>query len=152
DVCTGTGDFAIHLARAVGDKGFVLGSDFCQPMLSKGREKTARSTGGKIDLMVADTLKLPYRSNAFHCITVGFGIRNVADIPQAFREMTRVARSGGRVVCLEFNKPKSAFIRTIADFYELKILPRVGGLISRSEAYRYLPKSIQAFHSREELA
>jgi demethylmenaquinone methyltransferase/2-methoxy-6-polyprenyl-1,4-benzoquinol methylase len=152
DVCAGTGDFAIDLAHAVGEDGYVVGADFCEPMLANGRDKTLRAKGGHIDLMVADALRLPYRSSLFDCATVGFGIRNVSDIPAAFREMSRVIRPGGRVVCLEFNRPKSAVIRAISDLYELRILPRIGGMLSRSEAYRYLPNSIQAFQSREELA
>src|SRR5690242_2224658 len=152
DVCSGTGDFAIDLARTVGATGYVVGSDFCEPMLAKGRDKTVRATGGHIDLMVADALHLPYNSCSFDCATVGFGIRNVSDVSAAFKEMTRVVRPGGRVVCLEFNRPKSPLIRAISDFYELRVLPRIGGMLSRSEAYRYLPNSIQAFQSREELA
>jgi demethylmenaquinone methyltransferase/2-methoxy-6-polyprenyl-1,4-benzoquinol methylase len=151
DICTGTGDFAIDLYRAVGPTGFVLGSDFCAPMIQQGREKIERASQGQIRLMLADALRLPYRSNLFDCVTVGFGIRNVADTQQAFREMARVAKPGGRVVCLEFTTPRNRFLRTVVHFYEMRLLPRIGALLSRSEAYTYLPKSIQVFHSREEM-
>ena len=150
DVCTGTGDFALDLAREVGSNGKVVGSDFCRPMVELGRKKAAQNGLG-IDFMVADALRLPYRSNMFDCVTVGFGIRNVADTLQAFAEMARVAVPGGRVVCLEFNQPKNPLLRVPVAFYETRILPKIGALISRSEAYTYLPKSILAFHSREEL-
>lgn len=152
DVCTGTGDFAVDLYRAVGPMGTVVGVDFCAPMIQYGKEKTDRASGGRITLMIADALRLPYRSDLFDCVTVGFGIRNVADMPTAFAEMARVARPGGRVVCLEFNQPRSPLLRPLVNFYELKVLPWIGGLLSRREAYTYLPQSIQAFHSREELA
>lgn len=152
DVCSGTGDFAIHLYQAVGPTGLVVGSDFCAPMLRVGKSKTDRRSDGRIRMMIADTLRLPYRNDSFDCVTVGFGIRNVADTQQAFNEMARVTRAEGRVVCLEFNRPRGRFWRRIVEFYELRILPRVGALISRSEAYTYLPESIQAFHSREELS
>src|SRR5262249_32057289 len=98
DVCSGTADFAIDLSRAVGPHGLLVGSNFCRPMIEKGRMKPGSIRDAKAELMVADALSLPYRSNRFDCVTVGFGIRNVADIPQAFREMARVARPGGRVV------------------------------------------------------
>jgi demethylmenaquinone methyltransferase/2-methoxy-6-polyprenyl-1,4-benzoquinol methylase len=152
DVCTGTGDFAIDLYRAVGPTGRVVGSDFCAPMLQRGREKTDAVSGGRIEMMVADAQALPYRDNLFDCVTVGFGIRNVSDTQKAFAEMARVAKPGGRVVCLEFNTPRNPILRPLVRFYEMKVLPRIGALLSKSEAYTYLPKSIQAFHTREELA
>ncbi len=151
DVCTGTGDFALDLARAVGPNGLVAGSDFCAPMVRIGKSKTDRA-GARIGLMIGDALRLPYLSNTFDCVTVGFGIRNVADTQQAFAEMARVAKPGGRVVCLEFNQPRAPFWRAVCGFFEQRVLPTIGGLLSRKEAYTYLPKSIQAFHSREELA
>lgn len=152
DVCTGTGDFAIDLYRAVGPTGTVVGSDFCTPMLQRGKVKTDAASGGRIAMMVADTQALPYRDNLFDCVTVGFGIRNVTDTQRAFAEMARVAKMGGRVVCLEFNTPQNPILRALVHFYEMKALPRIGALLSKSDAYTYLPASIQAFHSREELA
>ena len=91
------------------------------------------------------------RANLFDCVTVGFGIRNVTDTQKAFAEMARVAKPGGRVVCLEFNTPRNPLLRSLVRFYEMNVLPRIGRLLSKSEAYTYLPKSIQAFHSRGEL-
>ncbi len=152
DVCSGTGDFAIHLFQAVGPNGLVAASDFCRPMVECGKVKTDRASGGRIKLMVADALLLPYRNDRFDCVTVGFGIRNVEDVRQAFSEMTRVVRRDGKVVCLEFNRPRNRFWRPLVNFFEMRILPVIGGLVSKSEAYTYLPKSIAAFHSREELA
>jgi len=152
DVCTGTADFAIDLYRAVGPSGHVLGSDFCAPMLRLGRRKADAASGGRIALTLGDAMRLPCASGVFDCVTVGFGIRNVSDIAQAFREMARVARPGGRVVCLEFNRPQNPFWRAVCDLYELRVLPLVGGLLSRRDAYTYLPESIQAFPGRRELA
>jgi demethylmenaquinone methyltransferase / 2-methoxy-6-polyprenyl-1,4-benzoquinol methylase len=151
DVCTGTGDFAVELFRVVGPQGLVVGSDFCEPMVRLGKTKSERSADGRIPMMIADAQALPYPSDRFDCVTVGFGIRNVADTQLAFDEMARVARPGGKVVCLEFNQPPSRFWRRIVSFYNGAILPRIGGLLSRREAYTYLPASIEAFHSREAL-
>ena len=152
DICTGTGDFAVDLARAVGPNGRVLGADFCEPMIRAGLDKTGQAAGGHIGMMVANAESLPYASDRFDAVTVGFGIRNVARIEQAVREMARVVRPGGRVVILEFTRPRPSWFRPLVDFYLFSILPRIGGLLSRREAYSYLPESMRAFVSREELA
>jgi demethylmenaquinone methyltransferase/2-methoxy-6-polyprenyl-1,4-benzoquinol methylase len=151
DVCTGTGDFAIDLAQVVGPTGRVVGADFCAPMIRRGLDKTARARGGRIAMMVANAEALPYPSDAFDIATVGFGIRNVAHIDRAVAEMARVVKPGGRVVILEFNRPPEAWYRPFVDLYLFHVLPRIGGLFSRREAYTYLPESMKHFVSREEL-
>ncbi len=151
DVCTGTGDFALDLASASGSTGRVIGSDFCEPMIRSGLPKLPGAKA-PLTLMVADAQSLPYPSNRFQVVTVGFGIRNVARIDQALREMTRVAVPGGRVVVLEFSRPRNRWYKSLVDFYLFQILPRIGGLFSRREAYTYLPESMKQFVSREVLA
>ena len=151
DVCTGTGDFALDLCSAVGASGLVSGADFCEPMVRIGQRKAAGMRSA-IHFTLGDALRLPYRSGAFHAVTVGFGIRNVADVHAAFAEMARVVRPGGRVICLEFSEPEHWFWRPVVRFYEHRVLPRIGALLSRAEAYRYLPESISAFYGREALA
>ncbi len=151
DVCTGTGDFAVDLARTVGATGRVIGADFCEPMIRSGLDKTARTTGGPITMMVANAEALPYPAERFDVATVGFGIRNVAHIDRAVREMARVVKPGGRVAILEFNRPQNRWYKPFVDFYLFHVLPRIGGLLSRREAYTYLPESMKQFVSREEL-
>lgn len=155
DVCTGTGDFAVDLARTVGSTGRVIGADFCEPMIRNGLDKTSRrsigSECGPITMMVANAELLPYANNLFDVVTVGFGVRNVANLPQAVSEMARVTKPGGRVVILEFNRPPDVWYKPFVDFYLFHILPRIGGLLSRREAYTYLPESMKRFVSREEL-
>jgi demethylmenaquinone methyltransferase/2-methoxy-6-polyprenyl-1,4-benzoquinol methylase len=153
DVCTGTGDLAFELARRVGPSGSVVGGDFSLPMLSFGERKRRRLHAGMVRLTLADTQALPFASNTFDAVTVGFGIRNVADIEQGIREMARVARPGGRVVLLEFNQPRQRFLAALYRWYSFTVMPFLGGLISgRRAAYQYLPSSVAAFHSREALA
>lgn len=152
DICTGTGDFAVDLARAVGPTGRVLGADFCEPMIRSGLGKIARAPGGRIAMMIANAEALPYASDRFDIATVGFGVRNVAHLERAVCEMARVIRPGGRVVILEFTRPRPSWYRPLVDFYLSAILPRIGGLISRREAYTYLPESMRTFVVREELA
>lgn len=152
DVCTGTGDFAVDLARTVGTSGKVIGADFCEPMIRNGMDKIGKASGGAIAMMVADAEHLPYPDAHFDVVTVGFGVRNVAHLDQAVAEMARVAKSGGRVVILEFNRPRStAWYKPFVDFYLFRVLPRIGGLFSRREAYTYLPESMKHFVSREKL-
>jgi demethylmenaquinone methyltransferase/2-methoxy-6-polyprenyl-1,4-benzoquinol methylase len=152
DICTGTGDFAVDLAAAVGDSGLVVASDFCEPMIRFGLGKIARAPGGPISMMVANAERLPYPSDSFDVCTVGFGIRNVAHIDRAVAEMARVVKPGGRVVILEFNRPRQVWYKPFVDFYLFRVLPRIGGLFSRKEAYTYLPESMKQFVSREELS
>ncbi len=151
DVCTGTGPFAIDLARAVGAGGRVVGADFCAPMIRNGIEHTKNHSGAPITMMVADAERLPYPDNSFDVVTVGFGVRNVAHLERAVNEMTRVVRPGGRVVILEFNRPRPCWYKPFVDFYLFHILPRIGGLLSSRGAYTYLPESMKLFVTREEL-
>ena len=155
DVCTGTGDFAVDLARAVGAKGSVVGADFCEPMIRNGLDKTAQASAqtqyGPITMMVANAEALPYSAAQFDVVTVGFGVRNVAHLARAVCEMARVVKSGGRVAILEFNRPRPSWYKPFIDFYLFHILPWIGGRLSRREAYTYLPESMKRFVSREEL-
>jgi demethylmenaquinone methyltransferase/2-methoxy-6-polyprenyl-1,4-benzoquinol methylase len=153
DVCTGTGDLAFELARRVGDQGEVVAADFSEPMLVLGAAKAVRRSPASIRWALADTQSLPFPDHAFDAVTVGFGIRNVADIDAGIAEMARVARPGGRVVILEFTQPRNAVFAALYALYTFRLLPILGGLISgRQEAYEYLPSSVAAFLTREALA
>lgn len=153
DVCTGTADFALRLAKDVGEDGQVIGIDFCEPMLKIGVSKVRRNrVGQRITLALGDAQTLPFAANSFDAVTVAFGIRNVADIERAFAEMWRVLKPGGRLVCLEFSHPQRQPFRTIYSFYFHRILPFIGGLLSHRDAYTYLPVSVSHFPEREQLA
>ncbi len=151
DVCTGTGDFALELARRVGDSGKVTGTDYSEGMLTLGRQKMLRR-GSDIALEWADTEKLPFENNSFDATVAGFGIRNVAAIDRGIGEMVRVTKPGGRVVILEFTQPKNPLVSLGYGIYQ-KIMPLLGGLIAgKSGAYAYLPASIGVFDTREKLS
>ena len=154
DVCTGTGDLAFALAQRVGNNGQVDATDFSEPMLDLAREKAStRDAIAPVRFQTADTQNLPFPDNTFDAVTVAFGIRNVADIDRGLREMARVAKPGGRVVLLEFNRPRNPLFAALSRFYSFVVMPRIGGLVSgRRSAYAYLPASVEAFHSREELS
>ena len=154
DVCTGTGELALAYTDKIGEEGFVIGSDFCFEMLAIGDRKLQKDSSRhapsgfrNTSFLTADTLILPFLDDTFDVVSVGFGIRNVADLEMGIREMTRVAAPGGRVVILEFTQPVNPLFRSLYYFYFTKILPFIGNLISRSkdDAYGYLPRSVMKF-------
>lgn len=152
DVATGTAELAQHLARQ-NSHGTVVGIDFCPEMLSRARSKLhCPPYGDRIELVLGDVLRLPFLDNAFDCATVGFGLRNVADVGLAFREMARVVKPGGRVVSLELTRPYSRIAAALHRFFLFRIARYIGWLVSGNrEAYTYLPKSIMEFPSPEEV-
>lgn len=148
DVCTGTGELALAYADKIATEGFVIASDFCFEMLGIGDQKVERKRQDvNTSFLAADTLTLPFLDNTFDVVSVGFGIRNVADLEMGIREMTRVAAPGGRIVILEFTQPVNPLFRGLYYFYFTKILPFIGNRISGSEddAYGYLPRSVMKF-------
>lgn len=147
DVCTGTGDLAAAFARMPGRP--VVGVDFCAPMLRLGRDK---KTCRPVRFVRGDALRLPLRSDHFDVVSVGFGIRNVADLDAGLRELVRVARPGGRIAVLEFTMPRRRIPRVLYGFYFGKVLPFVGNTLSRSRAYTYLNHSVLAWTSEYALA
>lgn len=144
DCATGTGDLAIEFKKAVGESGYVLGTDFCAPMIEPAPTK-AEKKGLKIDFEVADAMNLPYEDNKFDIASISFGIRNVDEPVTALKEMARVVKPGGRVVILEFGQPKG-LMRMPYNLYSQHIMPTLGGLLSGNrEAYTYLPRTSAAF-------
>jgi demethylmenaquinone methyltransferase / 2-methoxy-6-polyprenyl-1,4-benzoquinol methylase len=147
DVCCGTGDLAIELLDAVSSRGRVAGLDFSERMIEAARAKSSQ-----VEWVRGDALALPFGDGEFDAATVGFGVRNLPDIERGFREMTRVVRGGGRVVCLELTEPP----RLVAPFARIwtdRAVPLLGRLVAReTDAYRYLPASVHRFPPAEELA
>jgi demethylmenaquinone methyltransferase/2-methoxy-6-polyprenyl-1,4-benzoquinol methylase len=128
----------------------VVAADFAEPMLRAGVGKVSLATVGPV---VADALELPLREDSAAGAAVAFGIRNVADLDAALREVHRVLEPGARFVILEFSTPRSAIVRASYHLYFHQILPFVGGAISgHGTAYRYLPRSVAHFPTEEQLA
>ena len=150
DLCAGTLDVGAELIRRAGFRGFIVGADFAVPMLQAGAGKAPRD---RLAPVGADAQLLPLRDGAMDGATVAFGIRNVASLDVALREVHRVLAPGARFVILEFTTPRSAVIRTGYHFYFHHLLPLIGGLISgHRTAYKYLPKSVAHFPAEPELA
>lgn len=153
DLCCGTCDWTLAIAKASGS-GKVVGLDFSQAMLDVGQVKVDEAgLRGQITLVQGNAMELPYPDNTFDYATIGFGLRNVPDLHQVLREMQRVVKPGGKVVCLELSKPTWQPFKSIYYFYFERLLPRVGKLVAKSyEQYKWLPESLKAFPDRNELA
>ncbi len=153
DVATGTGDVALEIALRTPDSVTITGADFCKEMVDLGMVKVAASPyANRIDLKVAPCEDLPFANETFDSITIAFGIRNVVDRKLGLAEMWRVLRPGGRMIILEFSTPRSLLFRQLYYFYFRRLLPVVGGMFSRYNAYKYLPDSVLEFPSQEEFS
>ncbi|MDQ6841540.1 MAG: ubiquinone/menaquinone biosynthesis methyltransferase [Actinomycetota bacterium] len=153
DVATGTGDLALELARRVGPGGEVLATDFSEQMLVIAREKAAaHPPEARICFEAANALALPYGDGEFAAATVGFGARNFSDLGLGLAEMTRVVRSGGRVVVLEITTPRRPPLSTFFELWFDRAVPALGRLAGDSAAYSYLPSSVRRFPGPEQLA
>ena len=154
DVAAGTGDFALEIARNSWAS-HVIALDNTLEMLSVAAKKARR--GGlldKLQVVSGDAHFLPFPNDRFICVTVGFGVRNFVDVPQALREMARVVRPGGRVVILEiFRLEGRGLLGRLFPLYFRTVAPWLGALLAGDrEAYSYLPKSVETFLSVDELS
>jgi demethylmenaquinone methyltransferase / 2-methoxy-6-polyprenyl-1,4-benzoquinol methylase len=152
DVCCGTGDLALALAGRVAPGGHVVGCDFSEPMLDLAREKAAERGAGGVRFEWADALRLPYDGGRFDAVTVGFGVRNLADLDRGLGEMARVLKPGGRLVVLEITQPTRPPLSTFYSFWFDRLVPLLGAFSGDPEAYSYLPESVRSFPSPAGLA
>lgn len=152
DLATGTGDLALTIA-ALHPTASVLGTDPSENMLAVGRRKVAdRGLGARVRLTTGDAQAIEADDDRFSGATIAFGIRNVPDRSKALREMTRVVRSGSRVVVLELGEPNVGILGPFARFHVRHLVPRIGALLSGQTEYRYLQTSIAAFPPAEAFA
>ena len=150
DVATGTADLALMAAR----KGVpqVIGVDIADQMLEVGRRKVSKADlDGRVELLNGDAEKLPFSDKQFDVATVAFGVRNFEDLAAGLHQIHRVLRPGGKLIVLEFSRPRVFPVKQLYAFYNRFILPAVGKLVSGdSGAYTYLPESIAVFPEGDE--
>ena len=142
DACCGTGDLALEGLRAGGR---VTGLDFSERMLERARRKSH-----DVEWVRGDVLALPFTDESFDTATVGFGIRNVADLDRGLRELARVLKPGGRLGCLEITRPQGLLRPFFALWFD-GLVPLAGKVLPGGEAYTYLPASVRRFPGPEEL-
>lgn len=154
DICGGTGDLALLAARRVGPAGGVVLYDLNRAMMLAGRAKLARAKlNDRVWLIEGDAEQLAAADRSLDAALVGFGVRNLGRMDEGLREMHRVLKPGGRLVILEFSRPKNPLWRWLYDCYSFMVMPRLGQLVAGSrEAYTYLITSIRRFPRPEEVA
>ncbi|ANB60469.1 demethylmenaquinone methyltransferase [Anoxybacteroides amylolyticum] len=153
DVCCGTADWTIALAEAVGPEGNVYGLDFSQNMLRVGEQKVNERGLTNVTLIHGNAMELPFPDDTFDYVTIGFGLRNVPDYMTVLKEMYRVVKPGGKVVCLETSQPTLFGFRQLYYFYFRFIMPLFGKIFAKSyEEYSWLQESAREFPGMDELA
>jgi demethylmenaquinone methyltransferase / 2-methoxy-6-polyprenyl-1,4-benzoquinol methylase len=151
DACCGTGDLALELARTVGRSGQVTGLDFSAEMLSRAGRKSAGDDAATVEWVRGDATSMPFADGAFSAATIAFGLRNLPDPEQGLRELARVVRPGGRVVCLEITRPSQGALKSFYSLWFDRGIPALGKVLDRGGAYSYLPASVRRFPGPEAL-
>lgn len=150
DVCCGTADWTIALSRAVGPNGEVTGLDFSENMLEVGKEKTKSMPN--IHLVHGDAMNLPFEDKTFDYVTIGFGLRNVPDYLATLKELNRVLKPGGMIVCLETSQPTLPVFKQVYKLYFKFVMPIFGKLFAKSrEEYEWLQQSTFNFPDKTKL-
>jgi len=154
DVCCGTGKLTLEIRRLLGTEGEVTGLDFTAAMLAVARQAEKKAAlPAQVNWLEADAMSLPFADGSFDGITIGFGLRNLPDIDQGLREMRRVLKPGGRLVCLELSHPVWPVFRHGHKLFVRFAVPFIGNLSRRGESnYQWLSESLGRFPGAEELA
>jgi demethylmenaquinone methyltransferase / 2-methoxy-6-polyprenyl-1,4-benzoquinol methylase len=153
DLAGGSGDLTKLLSKKVGLAGHVVLADINAAMLAVGRDRLLDAGfHSNINYVQANAQYLPFASNAFHCITMAFGLRNVTDKLMALQSMYRVCKPGGKVMILEFSTPTLPGLKPVYDWYSFHILPKIGQLFAQDAAsYQYLAESIRMHPTQDAL-
>ncbi len=153
DIAGGTGDLAAKFAKRAGPDGEVVLADINASMLKVGRDRLIdRGLGHRIDYVQANAEALPFPDNHFDVVTIAFGLRNVTDKDKALASMQRILKPGGKLLVLEFSKPRSQLLSAAYDLYSFRALPVMGKLVANdSKSYKYLAESIRMHPDQDTL-
>lgn len=154
DLCGGTADLAMLATRKSGATGRAVVCDLNRAMMTGGVAKVNRAgLAHRIAFVQGDAEKIPLADESFDAAMVSFGIRNLTHLEDGFREMYRVLKPGGVMMCLEFSKPVNPVFRWLYDFYSFTVMPFLGEvLVGNREGYLCLPETIRLFALPEELS
>lgn len=155
DVGAGTADLALLIEPRMGANGRVIASDLNHAMLAEGLKKISRrGLNRRITCLEANAEQLGFPNDTFDAVTTGFCMRNVGNLMQAFMEIRRVLKPGGRFVCLEFSRPVRKWLLNLYDWYSFRLLPWIGTKVAHDTTgvYEYLPASIRTFPDQERLS
>lgn len=154
DLCSGTGEIALAAARTLGKKAGLTAMDFSMPMLRQAQQKRKLLLGEqsqRLQLIEGDCLNLPFRDRSFQIITIAFGLRNLIDPIQGLCEIRRVLQPGGWACILEFSPPAPGWRASLLTPYWRALLPRLGRLMTGSNAFDYFVESVQRFPQPEQI-
>ena len=158
DLCCGTGDIARRVRDRLGPAGLVVAADFSGNMLqlASARLSSSRAAPRAADaphaLLRADATRLPFRDGAFDALTIGYGLRNVDDLPVCLKELYRVLAPGGVLASLDVGKVRAAGLRVLANAYFFYVVPWIGWLIQPGQdLYSYLPHSSLDYPHQDQL-
>ncbi|MFN8672970.1 MAG: bifunctional demethylmenaquinone methyltransferase/2-methoxy-6-polyprenyl-1,4-benzoquinol methylase UbiE [Candidatus Sericytochromatia bacterium] len=150
DLCCGTGDIAFELEKKVKANGKIYGLDFVQKMVDLANQKVSQTKKENMVFQQGDAMSLPFEDNTFNAVTIGYGLRNVKDIPTVIREMKRVTKEGGRIISLDLGKPTIPVYKDFYYFYFYKIMPSITSFFQgKKEAYSYLPNSLDEYPAQK---
>ncbi len=146
DVCCGSGDIALMLAKKVGETGKVIGLDFaCEQLAIARSRQAAKCPTIPMNWLEGDALDLPFEDNYFDCATMGYGLRNVTNIPLCLQELYRVVKSGAKVAILDFHRPNEGYMQAFQQWYLQNIVVPIARDLGMESEYAYINPSIEKF-------
>lgn len=146
DVCCGSGDLALLLARRVGEQGQVTGADFAVEQLAIAAQRSAaKGYTSRTHWVEADALRLPFETAQFDALTMGYGLRNLIDISQGLSELHRVLKPGAKAAVLDFHRPSSEWVGQFQQWYLDTIVVPAAERFGLSEEYAYIGPSVERF-------
>lgn len=150
DVACGTGDVSFDLERT--GVPLVTGLDYSSGMVAEAKRK-AEKRGSEVNFIEGDAMAMPFKDDIASAATISFGMRNLPDYAAGVKEMARIVKPGGKVICLEMTQFDRPILKVPFELYFNQVVPVVGKLLSGEyEAYKYLPDSVKRFPSADELA
>ncbi|MEY2832347.1 MAG: hypothetical protein RLZZ574_1605 [Cyanobacteriota bacterium] len=151
DVCCGSGDLALLLAQKIGSQGQVTGLDFaCEQLAIAKQRQMVKCPTVTMNWLEGDALALPFRDNQFDCATMGYGLRNVTNIPLSLKELLRVLKPGAKAAILDFHRPDAGYMQLFQEWYLANIVVPTAENMGLKEEYAYINPSVERFPTGSE--